>query len=134
MIAVGKWVHIAATLTLSLGLLVSCAPEERNTVVKPSAPATTSPGAATTPATAATTPKTCTIVITADGKTMIAGKEFSDAELRAYLTAAVKANDNLSVTIQADERAAMKYFAPVAKICMDVKVKEAKLVYLSVKE
>ena len=78
-------------------------------------------------------PRELIINITQDGKTIVTGKEFSDQELAAYVGAAVKKQENQTVIIRADERSIMKYFAHVAQICKNAKVKEAKLVYLDEK-
>ncbi|HET6252055.1 MAG TPA: biopolymer transporter ExbD [Tepidisphaeraceae bacterium] len=78
-------------------------------------------------------PKELIINITEDGKTIITGKEYSDKDLAAYVESAVKRQADQTVIIRADERSMMKYFAHVAQVCRNAKVKEAKLVYLDEK-
>ena len=79
-------------------------------------------------------PKELIINITQDGKSIINGKEYSDQDLAAYVGGAVKKQESQTVIIRADERSIMKYFAHVAQICKNAKVKEAKLVYLDEKQ
>jgi biopolymer transport protein ExbD len=78
-------------------------------------------------------PKELIINITQDGKTVISGKDYTEAELSALVTDTVKKQPGQTVIIRADERSIMKYFAHVAQICKHAGVNNAKLVYLDEK-
>jgi biopolymer transport protein ExbD len=77
------------------------------------------------------TPQQLIINIRQDGTSVISGTPYTDpAALAQRIREAIARDNSQIVIIRADERAIVKYFADVARICKEAGAREAKLVYL----
>jgi biopolymer transport protein ExbD len=80
---------------------------------------------------ASATPQQLIINIKQDGTSVISGVSYRNlTALEKRVREAIEKNNSQIVIIRADERAVVKYFAEVARICKQAGAREAKLVYL----
>jgi biopolymer transport protein ExbD len=75
-------------------------------------------------------PKQLIINIRQDGAPIVSGKTYTVDGLTPLIVSLVKNDPDGAVIIRTDERTVMRHFADVTRLCKQLGVREAKIVYL----